>query len=75
MELKPVVDGIESDVQGRAVVVRVDLLSEGGSAIGKRYGVEFTPTFLLFDRRGAAIESLRSVSRGAVVSRLSELSD
>jgi hypothetical protein len=73
MQVKPVVDGIERDVAGRALVVRLDLLSEAGVTIAKRFGVEFTPTFVLLDRRGAVIDTLRAVDRDAMASRLLEL--
>jgi hypothetical protein len=74
MEAKPVVDGIERDVGDRATVLRVDLLSQAGAAIAARFGVEFTPTFLMFDRRGALVERLSALARDRVASRLVELS-
>ena len=62
-------DGIESDVAGRALVLRVDLLSAEGGAIAARYGVQFTPTFMLFDR-GRVVETLRTLDRAATAARL-----
>jgi hypothetical protein len=73
MQVKPVVDGIEQDVAGRALVLRVDLTTAPGARIGARFGVEFTPTFVLLDRRGVALDTLRSLDRRAVASRLIEL--
>jgi hypothetical protein len=67
------VDGIEQDVSGRAVILRLDLLSDAGAAIARRYGVEYTPTFVVFDRRGEAIETLRGVDRTTIAARLLEL--
>ena len=73
MQAKPVVDGIEHDLAGRATVLRVDLLSDAGTALAKRFGVEFTPTFVLLDRRGAVVDTVRAVDRDTTVSRLLEL--
>ncbi|OLC57438.1 MAG: hypothetical protein AUH85_03430 [Chloroflexi bacterium 13_1_40CM_4_68_4] len=73
MQAKPVVDGIERDVAGRALVVRLDLLSDTGATVAKRFGVEFTPSFVLLDRHGVVVETFRAVDRDAMVSRLLEL--
>ena len=58
---KPVVDGIEDDLEGRAVVLRLDMLSEVGRSAAKQYGVKAVPTLLLFDGRGSVI--LRQTGR------------
>lgn len=60
-------DGIERDLAGAATVVRVDLLSESGREIARRYGVEFTPTFLFFDRGGVLVETTRRLDRDAAL--------
>ncbi len=70
MQAKPVVDGIEREVGDSAKVVRLDLLSEPGQTIARRYGVEFTPTFLFFDRRGALVHATRLLDRDAALTRL-----
>jgi peroxiredoxin len=62
MQAKPVVDGIEADVDARALVLRVDLLSDAGRTIASRYGVEYTPTFVVFDR-GNVVDVFRAVDR------------
>lgn len=51
-------DGIERDVGDRARVVRVEIHTSAGDAVARRYGLSFTPTFVLFDGRGA--EQLRT---------------
>lgn len=74
MRAKPVVDGIEREVGSSAHVVRVDLLTESGQAIARRYGVEFSPTFLYFDRTGKLVETARFIVDGdAAVTRLRQL--
>ena len=47
---KPIVNGIERDLEGKATVVRLDLLSEEGRRIAGRYDVSAIPTILVFDR-------------------------
>ena len=51
-------DGLEKDLSGRLAVVRVDVQSEQGQYIAKKYGILGTPTFILFDATGK--ESFRS---------------
>jgi thioredoxin-related protein len=50
--MKPIVDGIEQQYQGRLVVIRVDIQSENGRSLAPLYGFQFTPTFILFDAHG-----------------------
>ena len=70
MQMKPVVDGVERDVAGEANIVRVDLLSEAGQSLARRYGVEATPTFLFFDRDGRVVETSLRLDREAALARL-----
>ena len=46
---KPIVDGIEKDLQGKARVVRLDLFSKVGREVASRYGVRAVPTILILD--------------------------
>ena len=46
---KPVVDGIERDLKGKAEVVRLNLLSKVGREAASRYGVSSVPTTLVLD--------------------------
>jgi len=50
--LKPIVDRLENQMRGRLTVRRVDIQSNEGRQLVEQYGIEFTPTFLLFDRFG-----------------------
>ncbi len=52
MAVKPVVDGIELENEGRLVVIRVNIQDEAGKALGEEYGFVYTPTFLFFDGDG-----------------------
>ena len=53
--VKPVVDGLEKDLEGRADVVRLSILTDLGREVATRYGVRAVPTFLIFDSQGALI--------------------
>jgi len=52
---KPIVDGIEKDLQGKAEVVRLNAMGSPGSDIAARYGVMGIPTTLVFDGAGEVI--------------------
>jgi thioredoxin-related protein len=52
---KPIVDGLEKDLQGQADVVRLSVLSELGRDVAMQYGVRAVPTFLIFDAQGTLI--------------------
>lgn len=48
-------DGLERDLGDRAIVLRADLLSDVGEALGERYDVHASPSFLLFDGKGRLV--------------------
>jgi len=52
---KPVVDGLEQDLTGRATVHRIDFMSPLGREVAAQYGVDYIPTLLLFDGNGQLI--------------------
>lgn len=53
--MKPVVDGLEQDLDGKATVLRIDFLSEIGRSTARQYGVKIIPTILVFDPHGRVI--------------------
>ncbi|MBI5928833.1 MAG: thioredoxin family protein [Chloroflexi bacterium] len=53
--MKPVVDGLEKDLQGEATVLRIDFLSEVGRSTARQFGVKIIPTILVFDPNGQII--------------------
>jgi thioredoxin-related protein len=53
---KPIVDGLERDLEGQAQVVRLSVLSKLGREVAQRYDVRGVPTFLIFDDQGELIE-------------------
>jgi len=50
---KPIVNGIEKDLQGRAEVVRLNVISKLGRELAGRYGVAGVPTTLVLNHDGA----------------------
>jgi thioredoxin-related protein len=52
---KPIVDGIEKDLKGKAEVVRLNMLSKVGRELASRYGVPAVPTVLVLDAAGELI--------------------
>ncbi len=50
--MKPVVDRLEAQTQGRLVVLRVDVQTAYGRTLAARYGFQYTPTFIFFDAQG-----------------------
>jgi thiol-disulfide isomerase/thioredoxin len=52
---KPIVDGIEKDLQGRAEVVRLNATSSLGRDLAGRYGVTGVPTTLVLDGAGDVV--------------------
>jgi thioredoxin-related protein len=72
---KPIVDGIERDLEGEASVVRLSVLSNVGARAAQRYGVRSVPTLLVFDGQGQLVEQRSGIpDRGRIVSTVRELS-
>ncbi len=49
---KPIVDGIEKDLAGRATMIRLDVTKNVGQRIASRYQVRVLPTLLILDEQG-----------------------
>ncbi len=49
---RPVVDELETELDGQLTVIRLDIASPPGQALGMRLGFRATPTFVLFDVHG-----------------------
>lgn len=45
-------DGIEQRARGLGSVIRIQIQTEAGRELARRYEVSFTPTFIVFDRHG-----------------------
>jgi thioredoxin-related protein len=52
---KPIVDGIEKELQGKLLVMRVNIQTADGKELARRFNSIATPTFILFDKQGQEI--------------------
>ncbi len=69
---KPIVNGIEKDLQGKAQVVRLNMLSKEGREIARRYDVQGLPNLVVLDGTGKVIYRKSGIpDRKAVVTLLS----
>ncbi|MCJ7511395.1 MAG: thioredoxin family protein [Anaerolineales bacterium] len=59
MAAKPVVDRLEEQFDPQLAVIRLNVQNAATEPLARRYGVQYTPTFLLFDGQGQIL--LRSV--------------
>lgn len=55
MSAKPIVDGLTQQYANRVRVVRVDLLTPAGQALGARYDFNYTPYFVGLNARGDVV--------------------
>jgi thioredoxin-related protein len=49
---KPVVDGLEQELDGKAQVLRLSVIDDVGGELAMRYGARGVPTFVLLDGAG-----------------------
>ena len=71
---KPIVDGIERDLEGRAQVIRLSVTSAVGGRAAQRYGVRGVPTLIVFDGNGELVsQSVGVPNRKDVVAQVSDL--
>lgn len=52
---EPIVDGLEEDMQGSLVVLRIEVQEPAGSELADQFDVRGTPTFVLLDGSGEEI--------------------
>ena len=65
--VKPIVDGLEKQLAGKAEVVRLDVMSNVGRAAAARYGVRGLPTLVLVDGNGQPVYSQAGIVRPSPV--------
>ncbi|MCD6553249.1 MAG: thioredoxin family protein [Anaerolineae bacterium] len=71
---KPIVDGLERELTGRARVIRLDVASAIGRRAARDYGVRGIPTFLLSDGQGQIVyHQIGPVNRQRVREIVTEL--
>jgi thioredoxin-related protein len=60
---KPIVDGIETQYQGKLLVLHVDVQDPAGKELARQYAVLGTPTFIFFDAQANELwRSLGSIN-------------
>lgn len=52
---KPVVDGLERELNGKVRFIKVNIGDDSGAAIASRYGVRGVPAFIMLDGEGRVI--------------------
>ena len=45
-------DGLEQELEGQVIFIRLNIQEEVGRELAPLYGFEFTPTFIFFDAQG-----------------------
>jgi len=54
---KPIVDGLEGDLAGRARVMRLNILDSVGMQAARRFGVRAVPAFFVVDGQGGVVDA------------------
>lgn len=71
---KPVVDRLEAELEGRAEVMRLNLMSQIGRMLASRYGLHGVPTLYVFDGEGNVVYSEGGIpDRSAVISAVEQV--
>ena len=70
---KPIVDGIERDLKGKAEVVRLNLMTRVGREAASRYGVPAVPTILVLDAGNVIYRHTGIPNRREIVAQTSAL--
>jgi len=52
---KPVVDGLERELEGQVRVLRLNVIDDVGGELVMRYGVRSVPTFVLLNGAGEVV--------------------
>jgi len=71
---KPIVNGIEKDLQGQVKIVRLNLLTKLGRELARAYGVTAIPAMVVFDGGGQVRYSHQGLpNRQRIVQEVSQL--
>jgi thioredoxin-like negative regulator of GroEL len=71
---KPVVDGLEKKLDGKAEVVRLNVLSGVGQQAARQYGVRGVPALVVVDGSGQAVFGQAGIPRpGQVIEQVETL--
>jgi hypothetical protein len=64
---KPIVDGLENKLTGKAEVIRLNVLSRVGQQAARRYGVRGVPFLVVVDGSGQAVYGQAGIPRSGQV--------
>lgn len=68
---KPIVDGLEKKLNGKAEVIRLNVFSRVGQQAARRYGVRGVPSLIVVDGSGQAVYGQAGIPRpGQVVDQV-----
>lgn len=68
---KPIVDGLEKKLNGKAEVIRLNVFSRVGQQAARRYGVRGVPSLIVVDGSGQAVFGQAGIPRpGQVVDQV-----
>ena len=71
---KPVVDGLEKKLAGKADVVRLNVMSDVGQQAAQQYGVRGVPALVVVDGNGQAVFGQAGIPRsGQVIEQVETL--
>ena len=60
---KPIVDGLETKLAGKAEVIRLDMMSGVGQQAARRFGVRGVPALVVVDGAGQAVYGQAGIPR------------
>ena len=73
---KPVVDGIERELEGKVQVVRLNVMDGVGGQLALRYGARGVPTIVVLDGAGEVVYvKIGSPNRGEILTAVEELTE
>jgi hypothetical protein len=72
--VKPIVDGLEKKLAGKARVIRLDMLSNVGQQAARRYGVRGVPSLVVIDGGGQVVYSQAGIVRpGPIIEQVDSI--
>jgi len=71
---KPIVDGLETKLTGKATVIRLNMFSQVGQQAARQYGVRAVPTLVVIDGQGQPVHTQFGIPRsGQVIEQVDRL--
>jgi thioredoxin-like negative regulator of GroEL len=71
---KPIVDGLETKLEGKASVIRLNVFSRVGQEAARRYGVRGVPTLVLVSPAGQVVYGQAGIPRpGQIIEKVDGL--